>query len=54
MKDLRLAFNIMEDEENVPIVYQKVHCHMVFDVNMENFCQKDRLVCNAHNTRQFI
>ena len=28
----------------MPILYQRVNCHINFDINMEDFCNKARLV----------
>ncbi len=32
MKEVRIAFNILPDGRSVPIGYQKIPCHMIFDV----------------------
>jgi hypothetical protein len=37
MKEVRIAFNILPDGQSVPIGYQKILCHMIFDVKMEDF-----------------
>ncbi len=37
MKDICIAFKILLDGKSVPIGYQKVPCHMVFDIKMEDF-----------------
>ncbi len=37
MKEVRIAFNILSDGCSVPIGYQKIPCHMIFDVKMEDF-----------------
>ena len=34
----------------VPIGYQHVNCHMIFDVQMEYFRRKYRLVAGGHMT----
>ncbi len=44
MKEVRIAFNILPDGHSAPIGYQKIPCHMIFDVKMEDFRQKARLV----------
>ena len=51
MKDVRPAFKIMEDGKQVPIGYQRVNCHMIFDVKMEDFRRKARLVAGGHVTK---
>ncbi len=35
MKEVR--FNILPDGRSAPIGYQKIPCHMIFDVKMEDF-----------------
>jgi hypothetical protein len=37
MKEVHIAFNILPDGHSVPIGYQKIPCHMVFDMKMEDF-----------------
>ncbi len=37
MREVRIAFNILSDSGSVPIGYQKIPCHMVFDIKMEDF-----------------
>ena len=51
MKNVRAAFKILPDGTSAPNVYQKISCHMIFDVKMEDFCRKARLVARGHNTQ---
>ncbi len=37
MREVPIAFNILPDGGSAPIGYQKIPCHMVFDVKMEDF-----------------
>ncbi len=37
MKEVCIAFNILPDGRPAPIGYQKIPCHMIFDVKMEDF-----------------
>jgi hypothetical protein len=37
MKEVCIAFNILPDGRSAPIGYQKIPCHMIFDVKMEDF-----------------
>ncbi len=37
MKDVCVAFKILLYGQYVPIGYQKIPCHMVFDIKMEDF-----------------
>ena len=50
MKDVCVAFKILLDGQSVPIGYQKIPCHMIFDIKMEDFCHKARLVAEGHRT----
>jgi hypothetical protein len=51
MKDVCVAFKILLDGQSVPIGYQKIPCHIIFDINMENFRCKARLVAGGHMTK---
>ncbi len=51
MKDVCIAFNILPDGHSAPIGYQKIPCHMIFDMKMEDFRQKARLVAGGHRTK---
>jgi hypothetical protein len=37
MREVRITFNILPDGCSAPIGYQKIPCHMIFDVKMEDF-----------------
>jgi hypothetical protein len=37
MKDICVTFKILLDGHSVPIGYQKIPCHMIFDIKMEDF-----------------
>jgi len=50
MKDVCVAFKILPDGRSAPIGYQKIPCHMIFDVKMEDFRRKARLVAGGHKT----
>jgi hypothetical protein len=50
MKEVCTAFNIIPGGHSLPIGYQKIPCHMIFDVKMEDFRQKARLVAGGHRT----
>jgi hypothetical protein len=51
MTEVRKAFDILPDDKAVPIGYQKIPCHMIFDEKMEGFKRKARLVAGGHRTR---
>ena len=52
MRNVRIAFEIFEGNENeIPPGYQKVDCHMIFDIKMgENCRRKARMVAGGHTT----
>jgi hypothetical protein len=50
MKNVRIAFKILNGEESVPPTYQEIRCRMIFDVKMEYLCRKARLVAGGHTT----
>jgi hypothetical protein len=51
MKEVCIAFNILPDGRSAPIGYQKIRCHMIFNMKMEDFQQKARLVAGGHLTQ---
>jgi hypothetical protein len=50
IKNVRIAFKILNGEESVPPTYQEIRCHMIFDVKMEDFRRKARFVSGGHTT----
>jgi hypothetical protein len=50
MKDICVAFKILLDGQSAPIGYQKIPCHMIFDMKMEDFQCKARLFVGGHMT----
>ena len=44
MNDVIPSFRKLYNDEFVPIGYQLLNCHMIFDVKMENFRRKVMLV----------
>ena len=50
MKNVKVAFKTLEDGEKIPVGYQEIKCHLVFDVKMEDFCHKARFVAGGHMT----
>jgi hypothetical protein len=53
MKNVRPAFEFWEkDVSRLPPGYQKITCHMIFDVKIgENFRRKARFVADGHKTK---
>ena len=50
MRNTRCAFKILDDGEFAPRDHQFVKCHIIFDVKMEDFRRKARLVAGGHMT----
>jgi hypothetical protein len=51
MKNVMVAFSLIGKEgAPIPIGYQKIDCHMIFDVKMDNFAYKARMVAGGHTT----
>jgi hypothetical protein len=50
MKNVRIAFNILNGEAAVPPTYQQITCHMIFDVKLEDFRRKARFMAGGHTT----
>ena len=51
MENVRVAFEVLPGGESGPIDYQFVQCHVVFDIKVEDFKQKTRLVVGGHMTK---
>jgi hypothetical protein len=50
MAKVWMAFQILNDDESIPLSYQQIHCHIIFGVKMEDFCHKARFVAGGHMT----
>ena len=51
MKNVRPAFEVYEGKEKDLVGYQKVDCHIIWDIKLgENFRCKARLVAGGHKT----
>ena len=48
MLNLKVAFKMLDDGTCAPCDYQFVKCHMIYDVKMEGFKRKTRLVTGNH------
>ena len=49
MKNVMPAFTFLEQDKTVPISYQHIDCHMIFDVKMD-FTWKARFAAGGHMT----
>ena len=50
MKNVRVAFNILDDDANLPPGHTFVKCHIIFDVKMD-LTRKSRYVAGGHMTK---
>jgi hypothetical protein len=50
MKNVGIAFKILNGEESVAPTYQDICCHMIFDVNTEYVRRNARFVVGGHTT----
>ena len=48
MNNVKVAFDVLPYGQNAPIRHPFLKCHMLFDVKMEDFCQKARYVAGGH------
>ena len=48
VKNVWVAFDVIPDGHRIPQNYQFVHCHMIYDVRMEDFRRKARYVAGGH------
>ena len=51
MENIVVTSQVLPDGKSVPIGHQFEQCHMVFDIKMENFRQKARLVAGGNMTK---
>ena len=49
--NVKVALKIIDDNDSVPRNHQFVKCNMIFDVKMDKFRQKARLVARVHMTK---
>jgi hypothetical protein len=50
MSAVRVAFKILNDGQEPPVGYQFMKCHMVFDIKLDGFKRKARIVAGGHMT----
>ena len=51
MENIRVAFAVLPDGKSVSIGHQFVQCSMVFNIKIEDFRCKARLVTEGHMTK---
>jgi hypothetical protein len=50
MTNVREAFQVLNENKSVPVGYQFIRCHGIFDVKMDSFQRKYRMVAGGHMT----
>ena len=50
MTNIRVAFDILKGGDRAPIGHKQINCHLIYDVKMEDFRRKTRLVAGGHMT----
>ena len=50
MSAVRVAFKVLDEDISPPPGYQYMECHMIFDVKLDGFRRKARLVAGGHMT----
>ena len=50
MKNVRIVFKILANGYKVLIGFQRMQCHMIFDIKMEDLRRKSWLVAGGHMT----
>ena len=50
MTNVRVAFDILKDRDCAPIGHKQINYHLIFDVKMEDFRRKYRLVAGGNMT----
>ncbi len=50
MKDVRIAFKCLNLGKSMPLDYKWIKCHMIFDIKIEDFRRKARMVAGGHMT----
>ena len=49
MKNVAVAFHILDHGKNEPVGYEHITCHLIYDVKMD-LCRKARFVAGGHTT----
>ena len=50
MNNAKIAFGIIPDGKSAPRGYTRINCNMIFDIKIEDFRRKARLVAGGHMT----
>ena len=50
MKNVRVAFKIMDDDDPITVGHQHIRCHGIFDMKMDSFQKYFIMVAGGHMT----
>jgi hypothetical protein len=50
MNDVRVVFKLHNDDQPIPVGYQMICTHIIYNVKMEDFRRKARCVAGGHMT----
>ena len=45
---VKVAFDVLDDNQPVPVGYSYMECHMIFDIKIDGFKRKARIVAGGH------
>ena len=48
MAAIRIAFKLLDDRQNPPLGHSYMDCHMIFDIKLDGFRRKARLLTGGH------
>jgi hypothetical protein len=48
--NVKVAFDVSDDSDELPPGYQQIDCHMIFDIKLGSLARKCRLVAGGHKT----
>ena len=48
MENAKIVFDILPNGQSAPRGYTRINCHMIFDINIEDFRRKARLVAGGN------
>ena len=51
MEAVCVAFKVMNEDEEPPAGYQYLECHLMFDIKLDGFWYKARLIAGGHMTK---
>jgi hypothetical protein len=49
-KNVRVAFDVLDDEDEIPVGYRQIRGHLIFEIKMGSLRRKARYVADGHMT----